>query len=189
MEKLKVYDVVLQDDDIGMQAVSFVDEPAILQDFIYFNNTAKIPVMMQVEDKQEVVSPLLIPDQLIFRKNEETGEKFYIKWSVETIDEVAVRFMLSGLHNNTTIMHPTFYDKSLSLQDVLVEDVYLRRLWIIDNEKTDAANTKYGYDLPVGTLMVHYKIHNNQLWQRIKKGELRGLSIEAFCSMVATNLK
>ena len=32
MDKLKVFDVVLQDDDIGFQAVSFVDEPAILQD-------------------------------------------------------------------------------------------------------------------------------------------------------------
>lgn len=180
MNKLKVYDILLQDDDIGLTAISFVDEPAIEQDFVYFN---KHQVMMQIKDKQEVVSPVLIPNQLIYRVNPQTQEEFYIRWSADTIEQVAVKYILDQATNNTTIMHPTFYDKSLSLQDVLVDDVYMKRMWIIEDEKTDIANTKYGYDLPKGTLMVHYKIHNKGLWQRIKTGELKGMSIEAFMSM------
>jgi len=180
MNKLKVYDILLQDDDIGLTAISFVDEPAIEQDFVFFN---KQQLMLQIKDKQEVVSPVLIPNQLIYRVNPQTKEEFYIRWSAQTIEQVAVKYILDQATNNTTIMHPTFYDKSLSLQDCLVDDVYMKHMWIIENEKTDKANTKYGFDLPKGTLMVHYKIHNKGLWQRIKSGELKGMSIEAFMSM------
>lgn len=180
MKKLPIYDVILSDDDLGMTAVSFVDEPAIEELFVAFNKQH----LMMSNEKQEVISPILIPDQEIYRYDKNTGKEFYIRWSEETIDAVAVQYLLNQRQNNTTIMHPQFYDASLQLEDCLVDDVYLKRMWIIDNPKEDIANTKFGYSLPQGTLMVHYKIFNNHLWQRIKKGELKGLSIEAFMSMV-----
>ena len=38
----------------------------------------------------------------------------------------------------------------------------------------------YGYDLPNGTWFVKMKINNEDLWQKIKAGELKGLSIEGY---------
>jgi len=38
----------------------------------------------------------------------------------------------------------------------------------------------YGYDLPNGTWFVKMKIENNDLWEKIKAGELKGLSIEGY---------
>ena len=38
----------------------------------------------------------------------------------------------------------------------------------------------YGYDLPNGTWFVKMKINNDDLWQKIKAGELKGLSIEGY---------
>ena len=38
----------------------------------------------------------------------------------------------------------------------------------------------YGYDLPKGTWMVSMKINNNELWEKVKAGELKGLSIEGY---------
>ena len=38
----------------------------------------------------------------------------------------------------------------------------------------------YGYDLPNGTWFVKMKITNEDLWQKIKAGELKGLSIEGY---------
>ena len=38
----------------------------------------------------------------------------------------------------------------------------------------------YGFDLPNGTWFVKMRIDNNDLWQKIKAGELKGLSIEGF---------
>ena len=38
----------------------------------------------------------------------------------------------------------------------------------------------YGFDLPIGTWFVKMKINNDEMWERIKSGELRGLSIEGY---------
>ena len=38
----------------------------------------------------------------------------------------------------------------------------------------------YGFDLPNGTWFVKMKIENEDLWQKIKSGELKGLSIEGY---------
>jgi hypothetical protein len=38
----------------------------------------------------------------------------------------------------------------------------------------------YGYDLPNGTWFVKMKIENDDLWNKIKEGELKGLSIEGY---------
>jgi predicted nuclease with TOPRIM domain len=38
----------------------------------------------------------------------------------------------------------------------------------------------YGYDLPNGTWFVKMKITNDDLWKKIKEGELKGLSIEGY---------
>jgi len=38
----------------------------------------------------------------------------------------------------------------------------------------------FGYDLPNGTWFVKMKIENEDLWQKIKEGELKGLSIEGY---------
>ena len=38
----------------------------------------------------------------------------------------------------------------------------------------------YGFSLPKGTWMVSMKIENDELWSKIKSGELKGLSIEGY---------
>jgi hypothetical protein len=38
----------------------------------------------------------------------------------------------------------------------------------------------YGYDLPNGTWFVKMKIENDEMWDKIKGGELKGLSIEGY---------
>jgi hypothetical protein len=38
----------------------------------------------------------------------------------------------------------------------------------------------YGYDLPDGTWFVKMEILNDDMWNKIKSGELKGLSIEGF---------
>ena len=38
----------------------------------------------------------------------------------------------------------------------------------------------YGYDLPNGTWFVKMKINNDDLWEKVKAGELKGLSIEGY---------
>jgi hypothetical protein len=38
----------------------------------------------------------------------------------------------------------------------------------------------YGFDLPDGTWFVKMKINNDELWKKVKDGQLKGLSIEGY---------
>lgn len=176
------------EEDLGLTCVSFVDEPAICEYFQYYSKDGKSnitnvkqgQILMTNVEKHEVISPLLIPNQLILRVDT-NGERYYIKWSKQVIADVAAYYKLNGFQNNFSIMH-SYFDKDSTYEkyeDSFIKDVYMLKLWIIEDEKNDEA-TKFNYHLPEGTLMCKLKIHNRKLWSRIKSGELKGLSIEAF---------
>lgn len=187
VQEFPIYDVIIDDNSLGLTAISLVDEPAIMTDFVAFKKmTEQQMIWMSSREKREIVSPILIPNQLILRQNEQ-GELYYIRWTADTIRMAAEKYIANGWFNNFTVMHPTFYNKDMKYEDALEKDVYMLRIWTIDNAETDDANTKYGFNLPEGTLMVHFKVHNRKIWQRIKSGELKGVSIEAFTSMIKNN--
>ena len=179
--KIPIYDIILDNEEEGLTAISFVDDPAIKRDFLYFSKE-KPMIYLFDDEKREVVSPILIPNQLILRQDE-SGAVYYIRWTEDVIRECAYRYLSNGWFNNFTIMHPMFYNKDLTYEDVLQNDVEMLRMWVVENPDADDINVKYGFELPKGTLCVHIKVNNESLWQRIRSGELRGLSIEAFTSI------
>ena len=69
-----IYDITFDPtQDIGMSAISFVDYPAICQDFVYFSKDGKAnhcelksgSIIMANAEKHEIVSPILIPIQRV----------------------------------------------------------------------------------------------------------------------------
>lgn len=182
---LPIFDIVFNPaEDIGLTAISFVDLPAIEQTFVYQgkDSTEKYAfgqILMANAEKHEVISPILIPNQLILRINE-NGEKYYVRWSKEVIEQVANFYIMNQYQNNFTFQHSWFETGEGNYEDSFLKDVYMLEMWTIEDAKTDKANKVYGYHLPEGTLMVRLKIHNRKLWAKIKSGEVKGLSIEAF---------
>ena len=75
---------------------------------------------------------------------------------------------MDGYHVNVTEQHEN-----------PVNGVYLIYSWIVENEQ-DQIITKWGYDVPVGTWCVAYKVMNEDIRRKIRNGEIRGVSIEAF---------
>ena len=178
---IPIFDVFVDDDSLGLTAVSLVDMPAISEDFIAMSKAGQR--LWFNKEKHEVVGPLLIPNQLILRYAED-GSAYYIRWSKDTIKKAADKYLMQGRFNNITIMHEDIdKDDSERMQD----NVYLKKMWIINDAKSDIANVQYGYHLPEGTLMAKYKVYNRSIWQRIKSGELRGFSIEAIASLQNVN--
>lgn len=184
VQEIPIYDITLDGDSLGLTAISLVDSPAIMENWVAFSKQQMI--WMSNAEKREVIAPLLIPDQLILRRAED-GSLYYIRWKRETILQAAERYIANGWFNNFTYMHPTFYNKDMKYEDALEKDIYMLRLWTIEDASNDDANTKYGFNLPEGTLMCHFKVHNRKLWQKIKNKEVMGCSIEAFTTMVKNN--
>lgn len=169
----------------GMQAVSFVESPAIMTDFVYFSNQDE--KMFLQEDKRIVVSPLLIPNQLIYRRTED-GTPYYIRWSEDVIRKIAQKYVKEMKQNVITVEHPMMDNPNLTYNECAIDDVYMLKMWIVEDMENDPINTIYGYNkLPKGTLCVMYKVHNRSLWKKIKNGEVKGLSLEAVCKLSKVN--
>lgn len=184
---IPVYDVVIDDEQLGLTAVSFVKDPAISIDFLAMEKQrAENMVWFSKHYKHEIVSPLLLPRQLILRRAKD-GSLYYIRWTEEAIANAAAKYLANGFWHNVTIEHPMMYDENLTYQDVLQEDVFLQRMWIVQDPQNDDAKKLYGFDVPKGSLMAKYKIYNKALWQKIINKEVLGLSIEAFTNVVRSN--
>lgn len=181
---IPVYDVVIDDDTLGLTAISLVDYPAIQENWIAFSEQQMM--YLSSHDKREVVAPVLLPDQLILRKAED-GSLYYIRWKRETILQAAEKYIANGWFNNFTYQHAYFYNKDMKYEDTFEKDIYMLRMWTIEDENDDAY-TKYHFNhLPLGTLMCHFKCHSRKLWQKIKNKEVMGVSIEAFTNIVRDN--
>ena len=177
---IPIFDINVDEDGMGLFGLSFVDNPATQVELHAFKKE-EAKVFFSNHEKREVVAPVLIPNQLIYRETE--GIPYYMRASAETIQKIADKYMLSGNWNNFTYMHERIDD---AIESRLQEGVYLQKLWIIKDENDDA-NTKYGFDLPVGTLMMKCKVANRQIWSEIKEGKLRGISLEAFFGKINSN--
>lgn len=178
---IPIFDISVDEEGLGLFGLSFVDNPAIQVELHAFKAEQQ-KVYFSSHEKREVVSPVLIPNQLIIR--EAMGIPYYMRASEETIKKIYEKYMLSGNWNNFTYMHENM---ELDISERVQDGVYLQRLWIIEDEKLDDANTKYGFSLPKGTLMMKAKVQNRQIWNEIREGKLRGISLEALFDKVNTN--
>jgi len=119
-------------------------------------------------DEQRIcVGPVLIPDMEIIRKDEKTGKEYYVKFSAESIAEIAQKFMKKRLTDQTNVDH----------NENKPADSYIYEVWITENME-DKANSVYNYNVPIGTMMVKMKIDDKETWAKVKSGELRGFSCE-----------
>jgi hypothetical protein len=125
------------------------------------------------DEKKMVVGPAMIPDLKIFRRDM-MGNPYYVFFSAETIKMIAEKYMRNKYIDNNDTNH----------DGKAVEDVYVVESWIKE-DKEDKSN-KYGYgDLPIGTWFVSMKVRNDEVWKKVKDGELRGFSVSGFFEEIA----
>lgn len=117
------------------------------------------------EEQRIVTGPLIIPNKMILRRNED-GTPYYVFFSKETIRKMAEKFFRLNKHNNTDVNH----DWDITTNNTLLES------WISESSFHDKAY-KHGFALPAGTWYVSYRINNDETWNDIKSGKLKGFSL------------
>ena len=166
-----IVELVIADDseELAIDAISLVTSPAIEQDFVYFGKEKNNLTFAKVdEEKRMLVSPALIPNKQIFRHNPNTDSDYYVYFSPDTVRKASELYLKHNNHHKATYQHQDRVSGVLTVES-----------WIIEDTKFDKSNL-YGFSLPNGTWMVKMKIENDELWQEIKSGSLRGLSIEGY---------
>jgi hypothetical protein len=90
-----------------------------------------------------------------------------VYFSPETVRKASELYLKHNNHHKATYEHQDRVSGVLTVESWIKEG---------DMDKSKL----YGYDLPNGTWFVKMKINNDELWNRIKDGELKGLSIEGY---------
>ena len=121
-----------------------------------------------VQDKMELAGPLMIPDKLIPRFDEE-GEKYYVFFDAAGIKKLSYKLMKNKLIDSVNIEHDP---------DRKVADLSLVESWLVTDPENDKSNS-YGYKLAKGSWFGIYKVNNNEVWDKyIKTGKVKGFSVE-----------
>ena len=170
MKETKIVELVIADDsqELAIDAISLVSSPAIEQDFVFFGKEKNNLTFAKVdEEKRMLVSPALIPNKQIFRYDPNTDSEYYVYFSPETVRKASELYLKHNNHHKATHEHKDRVSGVLTVESWIKEG---------DSDKSKM----YGYDLPNGTWFVKMKITNDDLWQKIKAGELKGLSIEGY---------
>lgn len=173
MAKYPIYDAVIKNADEGTFAVSLVTNPATEIGFVVFDEDKPL-VKFAVEDEMEhiVSGIIMLADTPIYRRTADNFE-YYIKFSKDTLKLMAEKMIFDGVGSSVNIQHE---------DDSFVDGVNLLELFIIDREK--GINPTYFESVPDGSLVGSYKIHNEEVWEMIMKGEVLSFSLEGFFSMV-----
>ena len=170
MKETKIVELVIADDsqELAIDAISLVSSPAIEQDFVFFGKEKNNLTFAKVdEEKRMLVSPALIPNKQIFRYDPNTDSDYYVYFSPETVRKASELYLKHNNHHKATHEHSERVSGVLTVESWIKEG---------DSDKSKM----YGFDLPNGTWFVKMKIENDDLWKKIKDGELKGLSIEGY---------
>jgi len=154
-----------KDEESGISAVSVVESPAIESDFIYLSKH-EIELKEVDAEKRILMGAGLIPNKQIYRKNEK-GEEYYIYFSEATIRKASELFLMNSNQNNATLEHKQ-----------KLEGMSIVESWIVEGDHDKSMN--YGFNFPKGTWMISMKVNNDDIWSKVKLGEVKGFSIEGY---------
>lgn len=155
------------DEENGLDVISFVSTPAIESDFMHFSEEAdKFKFKATDQEKRIVTGPAMIPDKEIIRMDAE-GNPYFVYFTKETVEKAQEVFAKNGKTKESNFEH----------EDVMGK-VTVVESWIVSDPKNDKSSVLGFKDIPEGTWMVSYKVDNDELWEKVKAGEVKGFSIE-----------
>lgn len=161
-KKKKLYEVR---PDSLVYAISLVECPAIESNFVYLSEEKPIQVCLEQDEKHMVFGAVLIPDKPIYRYNQE--EEYYLRFPKETIEVLAHEYLQNDNIYSFTQQHKENAD-----------GVSIIESWVKTSNNDKSVDL--GIDAPIGTWFVGAKIDNEEIWQGIKDGSMKGFSVESF---------
>lgn len=167
-KNLPLYDLVLEDDTEGVSKISLVDSPAIEQDFIMFSKDEPVQIILS-QEKQIITTPVLIANQKIYRNNQQLGEH-YVRFNKKTIELIVQKYFKDGNQLNFNLEHS---------QDV--NGLYMFESYLVNKSRGINPPIEFS-NISDGSWIASFKIENNKLWEAVKLGQFKGVSVECLMS-------
>lgn len=173
IDNIPVFNALVSDEETGMFKISLVDDPAVMSNFLAFDNTRK-PLLYAIENEEKrlVRGVVMRADFPIYRYDENFGE-YYIIYKAETIRQMAEKYLLENRQNDVNLMHEDNSD---------VDGVQMVQYFIKD---TNAGVNPTGFEnIADGSLFAEFHIVNDGVWEQVKDGTFKGYSLEGVFDLV-----
>ena len=177
-DNLPVYKITIDPEysengeELGIEQIAFTSTPAIKVMGMAFNSQVK-PMIFTDDVKYRIVAPALIPME-IYRKDDEDGKEYYVKFTIEEIEKIHAKFMRDMSNKDLfNLEHDT--DKTVP--------AYVLEAWVVDTPKEDKAYSSFGIEVPEGTLMVTAQVTDKEYYAQLVADGQVGFSIEGYLGM------
>lgn len=165
MDKKRIVKCVIDENGmLGLTAMGLVDVPAIEENWVALSSE-KIKLASVDKERRMLYGAALIPEKLILRIDK-NNEEYYMKFERETIERLAHDFYKKNLHHTTNLQH-----------QYPVTGVTIVESWIKEGN-SDKSLALGLTDLPDGTWFIGAKVDDDNVWEEVKSGAIRGFSIE-----------
>lgn len=159
---MDIYKIVI-DENSGMDAIALVEFPATECEFLKFAKEDYERLTFD-EDRHIVTGVVMLADTPIKRFDATRGE-YAIVFEKDTIEKMMIKYAKEGKFNNVNLEHCS----------PKIEGVFLYESYIYNNEKGICPR---GIEATEGSWIGSFKVENEEIWNEIKEGKLRGFSLE-----------
>ncbi|MFT3679430.1 MAG: XkdF-like putative serine protease domain-containing protein [Ferruginibacter sp.] len=157
--------------DLEVNWIGLVDRPAIERNFLTFNEQKGKAKFSINEEKRIISGPAMIADLPIYRNDPNLGE-YYVVFDKLAIRCIVEKFSAKGYLKNFNLFH----DKQQQVADVTIFNSF------ISDAEIGIAPLKGFEDVPDGSWFISAKVNNPDVWEKVKKGEIKGFSVEGLFS-------
>ena len=169
MEKRKVVKCVIDEEGrLGITAMGLVDSPAMEENWIALS---KIQLAKVDKERRMLYGPALIPDKQILRYDEK-GEPYYVYFEKKTVQQIAHQFFKKNLQHTTNLQH-----------EIPVTGVTVVESWLKEGDLDKSIQLGLP-NLPDGTWYIGTFVDEDNVWQEVLEGKVKGYSIEGFFNEV-----
>lgn len=156
--------------ELEVNFIGLVDRPAIERNFQAFKNHARFTLN---EEKKIISGPAMIADMPLYRKDAELGE-YYVVFDKVAIRSIVEKFSAKGYMKNFNLFHK---------EAAQVTDVTIFNSFISDSE-LGISPLKGFEDVADGSWFISAKVNNEDVWNKVKSGEIKGFSVEGLFTYV-----
>lgn len=165
MIKIFLIDINENDKDTFVSSNSLVEFPAHQKSFYAFSKTHEY---FFNNEKKMITGVMINVNKPIYRHDKEIGEH-YVVFTPKAAERMFLNMKKNGATNMVNIEH----------SDRFIKGIYEVEAWIVDRENGKGVPKQLErQDIEDGSIMVSYKIEDEEIFNKIKKGAFNGFSIE-----------
>ena len=177
---MKVFELIFNEDKHLIDRVSIVKGGAVEADRVFFTEEKDAPLFFANEEKRVIYSVAMRPNKMIFRSNVSNVmgvvEPANVFYTPETVEKLQQFYFKNQNNSKTNINH--------EIENTT--GVFPFESWIVQNSEVDKSK-EIGLKTINGDWVMGFKVENQKVWDDVKKGDLDGLSIEAYLGFKEVN--